>query len=578
MIMKIKTKLIFALGLLFLLIITLSGLAIRQVNLLAQDTKNILVANYISLDYARNMYKITDSGAMDTRALTKFKEYLIKQQKNITEIGENEYTDDLHQHFKELETNPANNLYLRNVRNDLNAIMKVNMDAIRRKSDTAEKTAEQSILWISFTSSFCLIIGFTLIVNLPGYIANPIRDLTESIKQIAAKNYSQRVYFKSDDEFSTLAKSFNTMAEKLQEYNASDMSKLMVEKKRIDTLINNMHDPVIGLDEYHNVLFANDEAIKITGLKEHELVGRPAHEVALSNDLIRNLTKDVIVPPQLEVKEDPLKIYANGKESYFEKDVITIHIVPTGETEKKKIGSVIILRDITAYKELDAAKTSFIATVSHEFKTPIASMKMSLQLLENNRTGDLNEEQKNLVDSIKEDANRLLRTTGELLNITQVETGKTHLNITSCDVATLINDSIEGNKIQAQSKNIVVDVAIPNGFPEILADEEKTQWIVSNLISNAIRYSHDNSVISITAKQEAQEIKISVKDSGQGIPQDYLDKIFDKYFRVPGTQKEGTGLGLAISKEFMEAQGGTIVVTSSIGEGSCFTLCFKRAF
>jgi NtrC-family two-component system sensor histidine kinase KinB len=578
MIMKIKTKLIFALGLLFLLIITLSGLAIRQVNLLAQDTKNILVANYISLDYARNMYKITDSGAMDTTALTQFKEYLIKQQKNITEIGENEYTNDLKLHFKELETNPANNLYLRNVRADLNAIMKVNMDAIRRKSDTAEKTAEQSILWISFTSSFCLIIGFTLIVNLPGYIANPIRDLTESIKQIAEKNYSQRVYFKSDDEFSTLAKSFNTMAEKLQEYNASDMSKLMMEKKRIETLINNMHDPVIGLDEDHKVLFANDEAIKITGLKEHELVGMPAHEVALSNDLIRNLTKDVIVPPQLEIKEEPLKIYANGKESYFEKDIIAIHIVPTGETEKKKIGSVIILRDITAYKELDAAKTSFIATVSHEFKTPIASMKMSLQLLENNRTGDLNEEQKNLVDSIKEDANRLLRTTGELLNITQVETGKTHLNITSCDVATLIDDSIEGNKIQAQSKNIVVDVAIPNGFPEILADEEKTRWIVSNLISNAIRYSHDNSIISITAKQEAQGIKISVKDSGQGIPQDYLDKIFDKYFRVPGTQKEGTGLGLAISKEFMEAQGGTILVNSSIGEGSCFTLCFKRAF
>jgi NtrC-family two-component system sensor histidine kinase KinB len=578
MIMKIKTKLIFALGLLFLLIITLSGLAIRQVNLLAQDTKNILVANYISLDYARNMYKITDSGAMDTRALTKFKEYLIKQQKNITEIGENEYTDDLHQHFKELETKPANTIYIKNIRNDLNAIMKVNMDAIRRKSDTAETTAEQSILWISFTSSFCLIIGFTLIVNLPGYIANPIRDLTESIKQIAAKNYSQRVYFKSDDEFSTLAKSFNTMAEKLQEYIASEMSKLMMEKKRIDTLINNMHDPVIGLDENHKVLFVNDEAIKITGLKEHDLIGRPAHEVALSNDLIRSLTKDVIVPPQVDVKEDPLKIYANGKESYFEKDVITIHIVPTGETDKKMIGSVIILRDITAYKELDAAKTSFIATVSHEFKTPIASMKMSLQLLENNRTGDLNEEQKNLVDSIKEDANRLLRTTGELLNITQVETGKTHLNITSCDVATLINDSIEGNKIQAQSKNIVVDVAIPNEFPEILADEEKTQWIVSNLISNAIRYSHDNSIISITAKQEAQEIKISVKDSGQGIPQDYLDKIFDKYFRVPGTQKEGTGLGLAISKEFMEAQGGTIVVTSSIGEGSCFTLCFKRAF
>ncbi|MEL1242715.1 ATP-binding protein [Flavobacterium sp. DGU11] len=576
--MKIKTKLIFAMCLLFLMITILSGLGIRQVRLLSGDTKNILVANYQSLEHARNMYKVLDNIGNEEKATEKFQTYLDLQKNNVTETGEQELTNDLAEDYEALLKQPGNAEITKKVRADLNSIMKLNMDAIQRKSNTASQTADDSLLWMSLVSSFCFIIGFTLIVNLPGYIANPIRDLTESIKEIAAKNYSKRLYFKGHDEFSELAKSFNTMAEKLQEYSASNLSKIMIEKKRIDTLINNMQDPVIGLDENHRILFANDEALKITGFKSSDLIGRPAQEAALINDLMRNLTKDVILPDTIAEKEEALKIYANGRESYFEKNIIPISIVPTGETDKKKIGSVIILRDITAYKELDAAKTNFIATVSHEFKTPISSMKMSLQLLENQKTGRLNAEQKNLVESIKDDTNRLLRTTGELLNITQVETGKTSLTVASCDVGTLVAESIESNKVQATAKNIQMETDVPLGFPEILADAGKTQWIISNIISNAIRYSYENSVVTIRAVQEEHTIKLTVKDNGQGIPENYISRIFDKYFRVPGTQKEGTGLGLAISKEFMEAQGGTITAASTPGEGSCFTLVFKRAF
>lgn len=572
--MKIKTKLALATGFLFLLITVLAALAIRQVNILAQDTNNILVDNYLSLDYSRNMYKILDKSTLTKEDISKFRTYLNKQGNNVTEKGEKELTDDLKEHFNELEKDFTNAALIRNVRADLNSIMKLNMDSIQRKSDMAEDTAENSILWISLTSAFCFVIGFTLIINLPGYIANPIRDLTESIRQIAAKNYSQRVYFKGHDEFSTLAKSFNTMAEKLQEYSNSSLDKLMMEKKRIETLINNLHDPVIGLDEKGKILFINEEALKISGLKKEDVTEKIATEVALHNDLIRTLLQQLTISD----KSDTLKIYADNKESYFEKVLVPIFITPTGETEKKQAGSFIILRNVTPYKELDFAKTNFIATVSHEFKTPIASMKMSLQLLENEKTGVLNEEQKHLIDSIKDDAGRLLRTTGELLNITQVETGKTSINMQSCDVSTLITEALEGNKTQAASKQITLSTSIPEGFPEILADAEKTAWIISNLISNAVRYSYDNSAVNVVATAHDNTIEISVKDSGIGIQEKYLDKVFDKYFRVPGNQKEGTGLGLAISKEFMEAQGGTIKVESKPGEGSVFTLVFKRAF
>ena len=567
--MKIKTKLALAVGVLFFFIALLSALAIRQVYLLSQDTKNILEANYISLDYTRNMHKLIDKPAINKEDIIELEKLLKKQSANITEIGEQELTQDLQAHFNELKLQPDNPAFISNIRKDLNDIMKLNMDAILRKSNTAGQTADNSILWISITSAFCFIIGFTLLIDLPGYIANPIKNLTDSIKQIASKNYSQRLHFKGHDEFSSLSRSFNTMAEKLQEYSDSNLAKLMMEKKRIETLINNLFDPVLGLDERNRILFINEQALKISGLKKEDVIGKQAEEIAVTNDLIRSLLQKM---SSKENKDNSLKIYADNKESYFEKQLVPINITPTGEEEKKKIGSFIILRNITPYKELDFAKTNFIATVSHEFKTPIASMKMSLHLLDNQHTGKLNNEQKSLVESIKEDTDRLLRTTGELLNISQVETGNTKLKIEAVYINNVVNDAVENNRKLAEQKFIIINFEPLENLPLVSADKEKATWIVSNLVSNAIRYSYDNTTIDIKAFETDNKVIIKVKDSGIGIDPKYLPRIFDKYFRVAGTEKEGTGRGLAISKEFIEAMKGTIDVKSELGEGSEFII------
>lgn len=569
--MKIKTKLRLGIGLLFSLIVILVALAVRQVHVIAEDTENILVANYNSLDYSRNMLKELEKIETENQSFGNFDKFLKLQTLNITEIGEKELTQNLIEDVKIFEENVQNKTVLSQIRKDLNDIMKLNMDAIQRKSIVAKNSAESGIFWISITGLTCFIIAFTLLVNLPSDIANPIKDLTESIRQIAAKNYSQRVNFESNDEFANLAKSFNTMAEKLQEYSDSNLDKLMMEKKRIETLINNMRDPAIGLDENDKILFANEEALKISGLKAQDIIGKSASEIALSNDLVRSLLQH-LVEGNLEKKQETLKIYADNKESYFEKQVVPIVILPTGEEEKKEIGSFIILRNVTAYKELDFAKTNFIAMVSHEFKTPIASMKMSLQLLENENIGNLNTEQKQLVSSIKDDAKRLLRTTGELLNITQVETGKTQLKIESFDAKDSISEALEATRILAEQKNIVIKTNLPESLPEIYSDREKTTWVISNLLSNAIRYSYENASVEITAEAKNDFLYIKVRDNGMGISPQYKNKIFDKYFRIPGSEKEGTGLGLAISKEFMEAQGGTISVESELGFGSEFLL------
>ena len=571
--MTIKVKLVLGIGLLFGMIALLTILSSYYINRISGDTRNILVANYNTLDYSRKMQVALNNGIENADQMNRFETNLKKQQENITEIGEKELTDKLAGHFRQLKKAPIETTLVKLLQNDISDIMLLNMQAIDRKSKLAVANAESSILWISVIGMICFLISFTMFVNLPGNIANPIRELTGSIRQIARQNYSERIHFEKNNEFGDLASSFNTMAEKLQEYQEGNIQKLMIEKKRIETLINNMHDPVVGLDEKNVILFMNDMALRISGLKKEEVINQPVLKIAVNNDLVRMLIQDLFSGSSpSEESNVPIKIYADNKESYFEKEVIPIKIVQTGETEETLMGNVILLQNITPYKELDFAKTNFIATVSHELKTPISSIKMSLQLLENSQIGSLNEEQLSLIDSIKEDSGRLLKITAELLNMAQVESGNIQLTLMPSSPKEILEIAMNATKTQAEQKKIQFVLNMPGHLPKVLADTDKTAWVLTNLISNAIRYSYDNSTIDLAISQNGKMIKIQVIDNGQGIAPQYKEKIFDRYFRVPGTRKEGTGLGLAISKEFIEAQGGQITVDSEFGKGSVFAI------
>ncbi|MBZ4037154.1 PAS domain-containing protein [Flavobacterium sp. 17A] len=570
--MRIKTKLNLGVGLLFLMIIILSLVSAYSVFLIKQDTENILKSNYNTLEYSRNMIFALDGMKSDSKkTILNFEENLEKQTQNITEPGEKQATEKLKESFALLSKNNSDETVKAQIRQDIFAIMKLNLDAIKQKSDIAKQSAETANLSIAIVGTLCFLIAFNLLVNLPNNIANPIKELTLSIKEIANKNYSERVHFTSHSEFGDLAKSFNTMAQKLEEYHDSNVYKLLFEKKRLETLINNMNDPIIGLDNEGIVLFVNDEALKIIGLKSEDIIGKPSSELAVSNDLIRSL----ILKENETPKKQPLKIFAHGKESYFEKEIHNITITPTGEEKEINIGDVIILRNITLFKELDFAKTNFIATVSHELKTPIASIKLSLQLLENAKTGDMNDDQKQLVESIKDDSQRLLKITGELLNLSQLETGNIQLNIGKSNPHEIVKYAVEAVKIQADQKQIQLIVDADENLKNVKADAEKTGWVLINYLSNAIRYSSEKSTILIKLKEENNQMVFQVIDTGKGIEPRYKDKVFDKYFQIPGSQKSGTGLGLAISKEFIEAQNGSVGVESNLGLGSTFWFTLK---
>ncbi|MEY8761070.1 ATP-binding protein [Chryseobacterium tongliaoense] len=564
--MKLKTKLTLGVGLLFILIVLLSVIGSVYINKLKSDTEKILIANYNSLEFSQNMILALDKINTDSAiAIKNFQKNNILQEKNLTEFGEKEATQNLNLHFKSyLKDRTYEKEKL--IREDLVKIMALNMKGIERKSDIAIITAENATFWIVSLGTVCFLIAFVLLFNLPQTIAEPINQLTFSIKQIANKNYNERVHFKGSEEFNDLANSFNIMAEKLQEYESSTLSTQLMDKKRIETLVNNMHDAVIGLDENNFIYMINDEALKITNLRKEEIIGKTAHEVAVNNDLMRELLKNIEHPVN-----EPIKIVSDHKENYFEQEIVPINIVKTGEKEKKYIGKVILLRNITPFKELDFAKTNFIATISHELKTPIAAIKMGVQLLGNQKFGELNAQQQELLKSINEDGQRLLDITGELLNLSQVETGNIRLQIESCAPKEIVQTAIKNVEKLAEQKNISITAKYlleDNDF--ISADFDKTVWVMNNFLSNAIKHSFQDESIEIVVEKSGESVQFSITDTGSGIDEKYHRQIFERYFQVPGEHQNGTGLGLAISKNFIEKQHGEIGVKSAPNQGSTF--------
>ncbi|MBW8688265.1 HAMP domain-containing sensor histidine kinase [Chitinophaga rhizophila] len=556
--MRLKTKLSIGIGFLFIAILISGILGIYSIHQLKKDARLILENNYETLVYSNNMLALMDRVPFDSAVLRMFETNLAKQEANITEPGEGAATGAVRDLFEQLRHDPDNDSLQSIIRRKIYQINTANQEAILRKNLQAESNAQRFSNFTMFIFGFLALIAFTLAVNFPGIISEPVKSLSDGIKAIVNKDYSKRIRISQHDEFGELAQAFNSMAEKLDEYEHSNLAKIKFEKRRIDTIINQMNDGIIGLDENRKLLFLNKVAEKLLGLREVEIMGQYAPDIALHNDLMRSLLKT-------ESTNKELKIFADQKESYFHLDILHV------SSNDKVIGQVIVLRNITPFHELNEAKTNFIATISHELKTPIASIKMSAQLLTDERIGDVNKEQEELVKSIADDANRLLKITSELLNISQVETGHIQLKIEPVYPDIIIDNAANTVSALAQQKNITIRIHQHTNGQQILTDPEKTAWVLTNFLTNAVKYSPEEGEIELTTNVKEDNVEFVVTDHGRGIEERYLSRIFDRYFKVPGTpEKVGTGLGLSISREFIEAQGGKIWVDSKLGEGSTF--------
>ena len=449
------------------------------------------------------------------------------------------------------------------------------LTATEPTSPVADYGLTRALTLLLLFGALSISIGVWMLVKLPSSVNRPFQKLTQAINEIANHNYEVELNLVGSQTMEQLSANFNRMARRLRDYHNSSISQLRVSKQYIETIIDSIDEPIVCLDHELTLYFINNEALGILNLQHEEVVGKSAQEIAMRNDLLRRLLIGLDEHQNDSntdgKKSEPLKIYADNKESYFHVKYLPIRMTGINGSIKEN-GIVIMLKNITEFHKLDVAKTTFISTISHELKTPISAILMSQQLLADNRMGELNEEQKELSDSIRENGERLLSITGELLNMTQVESGVLQLKPHITKPIELIDYAIKANQVQADKFHINIEVDYPKEkISKLYVDSEKIAWVLTNLLSNAIRYSSENDRVIIGAlQQDEHHVIIYVKDFGRGIDPRYHESIFGRYFRVPGTKIQGSGLGLSISRDFVEAHHGTLMVESELGKGSKF--------
>ena len=448
------------------------------------------------------------------------------------------------------------------------------LTATEPTSPVADYGLTRALTLLLLFGALSIAIGVWMLVRLPDSVNRPFQELTQAINEIANHNYDVALGLAGSQTMVQLSANFNRMACRLRDYHNSSISKLRESKQYIETIIDSIDEPIICIDKQLTLYFINNEALDILNLRREDAVGKSAQETAMRNDLLRRLLVGMDGHKEQENEEkktEPLKIYADNKESYFQVKYLPVRMTDH-EGSIKESGTVIMLKNITEFHKLDVAKTTFISTISHELKTPISAILMSQQLLADNRVGGLNPEQKELSDSIRENGERLLSITGELLNMTQVESGVLQLKPHITRPIELIDYAIRANQVQADKFHINIEVDYPKEkISKLYVDSEKIAWVLTNLLSNAIRYSSENDRVIIGAlQQDEHHVRLYVQDFGRGIDPRYHESIFERYFRVPGTKIQGSGLGLSISRDFVEAHNGTLTVESELGKGSKF--------
>lgn len=560
--MKTKTRLMIWLGTLLLLVTVLAGVGMASIWKLRADSRNVMKANYNSIEYMQRMFDAMEA-ADDTATSHRLLEaQLALQRANITEPGEREATEQLAGHlllWRQQRYDPSR---ARALHQDILRIIDLNRLAIVRKARNAEDRAESAVIWISVVGAISVLIAFTLFLSLPELIAEPIRKLTEGIERIAAGHYRERVELRRNDEFGHMALRFNAMAAELEKWQNSNLARIMEEKARAEAVINSLQDASVGLDEQGNILFMNRQALDLLGLEEQEVLGRPAATVGLHNDLLRHVLDDR--------SGAPFKAVLGGKENYF---------VPTASTiqgAQGPLGTVHTIRNITPFQERDQAKTHFLATITHELKTPLASTDLGLTLLERRIGNENGPGTHAIIADLRKDHQRLVRIVSELLDLAQVETGNIRLEMGEVPVAQAIRNAMDSVKMSAQERTVRFEG--PAIGPEVLvkADADKAVWVLVNLLSNAVRHSPKGGTVGLQVVNNGEDLLIKVTDQGPGVPEEERTDLF-KPFAHQHIAHKGTGLGLAIARQFMRAMGGDIRYEDQHRSGAVFVLVFKLA-
>lgn len=610
--MKIKFKSVkFRLILIFIVILstlTLSNLwAIFNFKVLNNTVEKIFDSNYKSIAAAQQMESIIerqdslqlsylstkDQKYIDAfiKAEKEFQNFLKQAKNNVTEKGEKDFVSELDTSYNSYintfykflaKENLQTEYYFseifpkfEKIKSTCKNLLELNQNAMilkRKEADITTKKASFLMITLTIIMTF---LGIIVIIHSTKKILYQFNIFIDKIKKISGKDYSQKIPLNMDKEFNKLGLAFNQMTKQLDIYKQMDIEKILNEKSKAEAIVESISDGIIVTDMNNNIILVNEAAEKIFNIKEQDVLDRQFLE-EINNPKIFDSIQEVLKNKNLKssLKQIEISLASNNKKMYCKVYVSSI------SKNNENIGVITLLQDITKSKEIDKMKTEFIATVSHEFKTPLTSIGMSVDLLSADKDINSNPMHKDLIRIIKEEKERMVYLIKDLLDLSKIETGKGQIKLENCKLKSILENSIEDLKNYCDEQEAEVTLENIDENLSVYADPSKISLVIKNLISNAVKYRKENvkPKILIDIIKKSNNVIVSVKDNGRGIPQDYLEKIFEKFIQVKVSNDgkiEGTGLGLSICKGIIKAHNGEIWVESTVDKGSTFYFSLK---
>jgi signal transduction histidine kinase len=593
--MKLRPKLLLAALPLALALAVVVVVSVLGVDALGQTSGRILQDNYRSVIAAQRMKESIER--MDSAALFRvlgshakadalvqihrdaFETELRRQEENLTEAGEDAITARLREgwsryleHYAEFTRAPSATVYFAEleprfvaVKSTADEVLALNQDAMLRKSDAARDTAARTDGIVTWTSIAALVLGLVASSWLTSRLLRPLDNLSLVVRRVGEGELSVRASVFGGDEIAALAREFNEMAGRLEAFRKSSLGELLQAQLASQATIDSIPDPVVVFGTGGRVIGSNasaDTDLRLAATQDNPLATvEPTLRAALEHARDHVLAgKGPYAPRGFE---DAVAT-ADGERWYLPR-AAPLYGEAGGVT-----GATVVIQDVTRLRRFDELRDDMIATVAHEFRTPLTSLRMAVHLCVEGAAGDLSPKQLDLLGAAREDCERLQVIVDDLLDLARLQAGKLVLERELVAPDALVEQTIAEHRGEAEQRGVTLTSRVMPSLAAVAVDKSRIPLVFANLVTNAIRHCSSGDTVCVVAEPVSDGVRFVVEDEGPGIPEADLPRVFERFFRGSGDPAAGAGLGLSITREVVEAHGGRIGAGNRPGRGAAF--------
>lgn len=449
------------------------------------------------------------------------------------------------------------------------SILALNQDAMVRKNDRLRQQSERVNTLMVLAVVAALGFGLVFTTSLVQRALRPVSVLSQAVRRLGQGDVEARAVVEGRDEISGLARDFNTMAERLAQYRKSSLGELLQAQAVSQAAIDSLPDPVLVLGAEGGLLNVNAAAEDVLHLRLDEggdALGRVEPEVRAVLERVRAHVVGGRGAYQPRGYEEAVRVEASPEGVRW--------LLPRGSPVHGEMGDVVgatlILQDVTRLRRFDELKNDLVATVAHEFRTPLTSLRMAIHLVAEGVVGQVTEKQADLLFAAREDCERLQGIVDDLLDLSRIQSGRLQLDVREVGTEELVEQALSAQRTLAEDRGVRLSQSLSPDAETVRVDPDRMQLVLGNLVGNGVKHTPHGGEVSVHVSREGPHVRFEVKDTGEGIPAQEQARIFEKFYRAPGAPAGGAGLGLSIARDIVQAHGGELGVVSTPGQGSTF--------